>query len=55
MIFVQVQGSDAFFESKKRFVDFSSVKPSLLILITYISTSFASSKINERQFAMHFI
>ena len=49
-----VEGADALFEGEEGFVDLSSINPSLLIRVLYISPSLRPSQINKRHFPHRF-
>lgn len=47
VVFLQIEGSDAFFQSQETFVDFSTFIPRHLIVVYGVSSSFTSSKIDK--------
>lgn len=56
MVFVLVQGSDAFLQGQQALVDLRSVNPSLLLqLVCMVSGSLAASQVDKRYFAMKLI
>lgn len=55
VVFALIESSDALFESKEGFVDFSTIDFGLFILVSYISTSFASGQIDEGKFTVDII
>ena len=51
MLLLQIEGSDAFFERQKGFVDLCTVQTSLTILINRICTALATRQVNEAHLA----